>query len=599
MEIEQGIHPLWKLPLDTILAKCQQLRDQRASRGTSAGAARVAVLGGWNTQFVTRVLDVLLFDQGLDVELSEAGHETYVESILNPESELYRVRPQLVLLLVHRGNLSARPSLVESDAETEAKARGEVERWAGYWQILRARLGCQIIQTNFELPVSRSLGNLEISVPQGELAFTRRVNVLLAERALGVVQLFDVDYLCSSFGLSGALDSSRYHLIKQPYAFEFLPSYCHALAALVMATQGRAKKCVVLDLDDTLWGGVVGDDGVDALILGPGNAVGEAFAAFQRYLKALKLRGVLLAVCSKNDELVAREAFANHPGMCLTLDDIACFVANWEDKARNLQQIARTLNIGLDSLVFVDNNPAERLRIRGALPQVAVVELPDDPADYVRALDEGHYFEISELSAESLARTEYLQADQLRGAAETTFTDYASYLKSLELRASVSPIDARSRARVAELIKRTNQFNLRTRRYSAEQVADLLERPGAVGFSVAVADRFGSQGTVAVVLLTRDVNALFVDTWLMSCRVLKRGVEQLVFEQILRHARAQGVERLVGEYLPSGKNAMVAGLFAELGFRKTAEDDSGAARWELAVAHAPAHVEHYIQVADG
>jgi FkbH-like protein len=597
MGTEQGIVPLWKLPLDTILARCQQLRDERTSQAARAGATRLALLGGWNTQFVSRVLDALLFEQGLDVELYEAGYETYAESILNPESELYQFRPQQVLLLVHRGNLSARPNLAESDAETEDKARGEVERWAGYWQILHTRLGCQIIQSNFEPPDSRSLGNLEISLPQGELAFTRRVNALLSERARGVVQLFDVDYLCTWFGLSRALDSSRYHLIKQPYAFEFLSSYCHALAALVLAAQGKAKKCLVLDLDDTLWGGVVGDDGVDALALGPGNAVGEAFSAFQRYLKALKDRGVLLAVCSKNDEHVARAAFA-HPGMCLALDDIACFVANWQDKASNLQLIARRLNIGLDSLVFVDDNPAERLLIRGLLPQVSVVELPDDPADYVRALDEGHYFESSELSAESLARTEYLRADQLRGAVETTFTDYVSYLKSLELEAHVSPIDARSRARVAELIKRTNQFNLRTRRHSAEQVADLLQRPGSVGFSVAIADRFGSQGTVAVVLLTREADALFVDTWLMSCRVLKRGVERCVFEQILRHARAQGVERVLGEYIPSGKNAMVEGLFAELGFRKIAADASGAMRWELLLAQAPEHVEHYIRVSD-
>ncbi len=600
MGSDSGVEPLWKLPLDRILAKSQRLRDRPAQREPAGGRVlRLAVLGGFNTQFATRVLEVMLFELGLEVELYEASYETYVESILNPDSDLYRFRPQLVLLLVHRENLMNSPSFAESDADTDAKARAEVDRWAGYWQMLRDRLACAIIQSNFEPPTARALGNLEVSVPQSELAFTRRVNAGLAERARGVVQLFDVDYLCASFGLSRALDASRYHLVKQPYAFEFLPSYCHALAALIAATQGRAKKCVVLDLDDTLWGGVVGEDGIDGIALGPGHAEGEAFASFQRYLKALKNRGVLLAVCSKNDDAIARDAFAQHPSMGLESNDIACFVANWEDKASNLQQIARSLNIGLDSLVFVDNSPEERHLIRSVLPDVSVVELPEDPSEYVRALDEGRYFEATELTADSIERTEYIRADRLRSAAESSFMDYGSYLRSLELTATVSPIDARSRGRVAELIKRTNQFNLRTQRYSAEQVEDILSRPLSVGFSLAVADRFGNQGTVAVVILTRGDDHLFVDTWLMSCRVLKRGVERCAFEQIVQHARAQGVVRLVGEYRPTGKNGMVAGLFAELGFREIDRDAGGTTVWELKLADAPLRVEHYLRVVDG
>jgi FkbH-like protein len=594
-----GSDPLWKLPLHAILAEAQRLRDEREQKAAGRARLRIAVLGGFSTQFVTRILEALLIERGLDPDIYEAPYDTYVEHILNPDSELYRFKPALTLLLVHRGDVRTWPALGEGEAEVEALARAEVERWAGYWQLVRGRLSTQIIQSNFELPDARSLGNLEASLPQGELSFVRRVNALLAAEARGRVQLFDADYLCASFGLARALDPSRYHLTKQPFAFDFLPSYCHALAALVAATQGLAKKCVVLDLDDTLWGGTVGEDGMDGLHLGPGHAAGEAFAAFQRYLKGLRARGILLAVCSKNDDHVARGCFASHHGMVLKHEDVACFVANWQSKAENLETIARTLNIGLDSLVFVDNSPEERHLVRMMRPEVTVVELSDDPADYVRQLDEGRWFEATELTADAMQRTEFLRADQERRTAEAEHVDYASYLRSLALRATVTPVNAASLGRVAELIKRTNQFNLRTVRHSPEQVQALLSRPGSVGFSLALADRFGSQGTIAVALAVAEGDALFVDTWLMSCRVLKKGVEQAVLEQLLRHARAQGRARLLGEYRPSGKNGMVKDLYAELGFRKFEESPDGVTRWELPLTAAPARVEHHIEVVDG
>jgi len=595
-----GMNALWKHPLHAILSEAQRLRDERERAAQpSATGLRLAVLGGFSTQFITRILDALLAERDLTVEIYEAPYATYMESILNPDSDLYRFAPQLTLLLVHRGDLERLPSLANSEAEVEAMANAEVARFASAWSTIRARTSTLIIQSNFELPDARALGNFEASLVQSELSFVRRVNALLAEKARGVAQVFDVDYLCAAYGLTRALDPSRYHLTKQPYAFEFLPAYCHALAALVMATQGKAKKCIVLDLDDTLWGGTVGEDGIDGLHLGPGHAEGEAFAAFQRYLKSLKTRGVLLAVCSKNDEPLAREAFANHPGMELVPEDIACFVANWQDKAGNIETIARTLNIGLDSLVFVDNSPEERHLVRSVLPMVSVVELSDDPAEYVRNVDECRFFETTELTDDAVQRTEYIRVDQERTRAESAFVDYRSYLKSLELCGEITQIRASTLARVAELIKRTNQFNLRTVRHSVDEVAALLQRPGSVGFSVAISDRFGTQGTIAAVLLVKQADVLFIDTWLMSCRVLKRGVEHFVFEELLRHAREQGVRALVGEYRPSGKNGMVAGLFEELGFTKVAQDDAGVTRWELALMSAPERVEHFIQRTDG
>jgi FkbH-like protein len=572
------------------LALAQRARDARHTftDGRVMVPVRIALLGTFTTSYVARVLDPFLLALGLDATLHEAPYGALVEHVLNPASPLYAERPDVVVLLTHEGGVLERPPVLATDADVEARARAEADRWSALWETLHARLGAQILQSNVPLPDATPTGSLDGAAPWGRARFVRRVNEALAQRLRPGVTLFDAEHLTAAFGLWRAIDASAYQRTKQPFAFDFLPTYCHRLARLIASTRGRVKKCVVLDLDDTLWGGTVGDDGAAALAIGPDSIEGEAFHAFQLYLRQLRERGVLLAVCSKNDDAVARGAFAARPEMPLRLDDFACFVANWDDKATNVQRIAASLHLGLDALVFVDNNPAERDIVRRSLPDVTVVELPEDPIDYLATLDRCALFELSDVSDESVQRTRRLRDDEARQSAATTFVDYDAYLRDLALAARFLPIDAATLPRVAELIQRSNQFNLRTERHSAEQVRRLVETEGNTGFAVSLADRFGDHGLIAVVILRGEGHTLFVDTWLMSCRVLKRGVEALVANRIVAEARRLGAAVVIGEYRRTEKNNMVAGLYPSLGYSPS-EQGEGWIRYRLEVASATAH----------
>ncbi len=577
------------------LALAQRARDVRHvfTAGRTMTPVRVAILGTFTTSFVARVLDPFLLALGLDATIHEGPYGALIEHVLNPASPLHAERPDVVVLLAHEAGVLERPAVLATSDDVDALARAEAGRWSALWDTLHARLGAQIIQSNIPLPDAAPTGSLDGAAPWGRARFIRRVNEALAQRLRPGVTLFDAEHLTAAFGLWRALDASTHQRTKQPFSFDFLPTYCHRLARLVASARGRVKKCVVLDLDDTLWGGTVGDDGAAALAIGPDSLEGEPFHDFQRYLRQLRERGVLLAVCSKNDDAVARGAFAARPEMPLKIEDFACFVANWDDKATNVQRIAAALHIGLDALVFVDNNPAEREIVRRSLPDVTVVELPDDPVDYLAALDRCALFELTDVSDESVQRTRRLRDDEARQGAANTFVDYDAYLRDLALEARFLPIDAATLPRVAELIQRSNQFNLRTERHSAEQVRQLVEAPGNAGFALSLADRFGDHGLIAVVLLRSEGADLFVDTWLMSCRVLKRGVEALVANRIVAEARRLGASAVVGEYRRTEKNGMVSRLYADLGYTLSAESEQGI-RYRLEVAAATSH-PHFIK----
>lgn len=588
--------PLHRQSFASLAARAQRLRDERAAwrEGRHLLRRRVAVLGGFTTQFVTRVLDLFLFESGIDAEFYESPYGAMTENILRADSALYAFAPEITLLLTHQGDLGDVPAVLEGRAQVDAMADAEVARWATYWGALRKGAKTRIVQSNFELPAVRSLGNHEGSVAFGRVAFVRAVNARLAERCVDHAILFDLEYAAARFGLDAAIAPKSHFLTKQPFSFDFLAPYCHALSRTVALVCGIARKCVVLDLDGTLWGGTLAEDGIDGLMLGPDSPDGEAFATFQMYLKQLRARGVLLAVCSKNDEAEAKRVFASHPHMRLALADIACFAVNWNDKATNVAAIADALHIGRDALVFVDDRPEERHLVRHAFPEVAVVDLPEDPADYVRALDEGLYFEVAELTEEATRRTDAMIDEQRRAQDLGRFQDYDSYLRSLDLRADVQPIAEGTVRRCAELMLRSNQWNLRTIRHSEADLRAFLARDGNAGFCVSLEDRHGSYGIVSVVLLECEPEGAFIDTWLMSCRVLKKGVEQLVFDEIVTRARKSGAKRLRGEYRPTPKNGMVADLFASFGFARVGSDET--TRWELPLDPPPPRQVHFIAV---
>jgi FkbH-like protein len=589
--------PLHQQSFATLAARAQRLRDERAALREARPLLRrrIALLGGFTTQFVTRLLDLFLFELGVDAEFFESSYASFTENILNPSSELYAFRPEITLLLLHSGNLENTPQLLAAAPEAQQLARQEAARLIAYAQLVAERIPSRVVLSNLEEPALRTLGNYEGAAGCGALAFVREVNAQLFEQRPASVSLFDLAYLAARFGLDRALDAKSYCLTKQPFSFDFLVPYCHALASTVALGCGLAKKCAVLDLDGTLWGGTLAEDGAERLTLGPDSAEGEAFQHFQRYLKRLAERGVLLAVCSKNDDANARQVFESHPHMLLRLSDVASFVANWENKAENLVRVANSLNIGLDSLVFIDNSPEERHLVRQALPEVSVVELPEDPADYARALDEGCYFEIAELTHEATIRTRSLRQNEQREQSLGHFVDYAAYLRSLELQAEIRPIAGASFERCAELIQRSNQFNLRSVRHSQADLRAFVAVERNAAFCVSLADRFGSYGIISVVLLEGRADVLFIDTWLMSCRVLKKGVEQLVFEEILSRARQLGALQLLAEYRPTPKNALVAGLLAGFGF-EPGPSTPLASTWSLDLRRPPAVPGHSITI---
>jgi len=581
-------------PVRELIARAARLQAARDARTGPLRPLRIALLGGFTTSFVAKVLDLFLLSERIDARIYEAPYGSLAENVLNPGSELYRFDPELVLLLVHHDNLIAVPPLFATLDDVAGLVQAETRRWEGLWSTLLQRSAAQVVQSTFDAPLVRPLGNLDASVPYGRSAFVARVNLALAERLPAGVSLFDFATVKSEAGLRVSEDLQSGLLHGQPFRFDLLGRYCFALGRHVAALLGLSRKCLVLDLDDTLWGGVVGDDGVEALVLGSTSPVGAAFVAFQRYVRALRERGVVLAVCSKNEEATARAAFETHPEMVLGLDDIACFVANWEDKAANLRHIAQSLNLGLDALVFADDNPRERHRIRLALPEVAVVELPDDPAGYVLAVEDGAYFEVGELTAESALRGASYVHERQRREVQAAAVDYASYLDSLGLQAEIEAVGEGNLPRAAELEKRTNQWNLRTRRFGSGDLKTRLARPGAQGFCVRLQDGFGDYGIVSFVLLERRGDAAFIATWLMSCRVFNKTVELLVFEELVERARASGATTLLGEYRPTAKNAPVRGLFGDLGFTPTAEVD-GVEEWSLALEPRPSVPPHHIE----
>lgn len=381
-----------------------------------------------------------------------------------------------------------------------------------------------------------------------------------------------------------AWHAGRYwHTAKMPFAPNCVPMYAHRLVTLLSALQGKSRRVLVLDLDNTLWGGVIGDDGLEGIVLGGANALGGAHAAIQKMALQYRARGVLLTIASKNTKEVALEAIRSHPEMVLREDDITAFEINWERKSNSIRAMSELLNLGLEAFVFIDDNPAERKEVRDALPMVAVPDLPRDPGDWIPVIQAAGYFEQLALSEEDVQRTEYYRGNLKRAALHSTVRDEGEFLQSLKMEMAIAPFDGAGRKRIAQLIAKSNQFNLTTRRYSEAEIADLQADPGALTMQVRLSDIFGDNGMISV-LICRTGRAIWeIDTWLMSCRVLGRGVEQVLLARLVDEARRKGATALRGIYIPSPKNGIVADHYEKLGFTRAEGDVAGATHWLLPV----------------
>ena len=568
--------------------------------GLPAKPLRLAVLGSATLTHLLAGLRVGGLRRGIHVTIHEGDFGQYWQEIADPASALHAFQPNTVILALDAYHLAAGVNAGMEAQEADAALTAMLERIRGCWRMLREAFGCHIVH-QMPLPVHPPLlGMNEQRLPGSPAAFVARLSAELRRAAdEDGVDVLALDRAAADSGLSAWHDAGLWHRAKQEVSPAAAPMYGDLAARLMAAKQGRSFKCLVLDLDNTLWGGVVGDDGLEGLTLGQGSALGEAFAAFQTYARELSRRGVILAVCSKNDEANALEPFEKHPEMVLRRGDIACFVANWNDKAANIRAIAQELNIGLDALVFVDDNPFERALVRQELPMVAVPEISDEPSSYPRTLADAGYFESLWITEDDRARTAQYQGNKQREAMRATATDLPAYLRSLEMRLTWRRFDAVGLQRVVQLINKTNQFNLTTRRYAEDGITAIMRDPAAFGLQLRLLDRFGDNGIIAVVIgRMLDAQDLLIDTWLMSCRVLGRQVEPTSLNLIAAQARALGARRLIGEYFATAKNGMVRDHYPKLGFAPAGPGEHGGERYYLDLDRfAPA--DTFIEVVEG
>jgi FkbH-like protein len=451
---------------------------------------------------------------------------------------------------------------------------------------IRNVLGATPVFQTIALPVETLFGSLDGRLPGSPRAMIDSFNRRLQQEVIGAGDLLvDVAFAAAQFGLHRWHDPRGWHNAKLPFALDVAPLHADHVCRLLAAFKGKARKCLVLDLDNTLWGGIIGDDGLDGIKLGQGSALGEAFVAIQNTALDLRNRGIILAVCSKNEESNARLPFREHRDMVLKHEHIAAFVANWTDKPTNLRNIAKTLNIGTDALVFLDDNPAEREIVRRELPEVAVPEVGDDPSLYPGLLTRAGYFEAIIFAEEDRQRADMYQANAVRLQASSSITNLDDYLSALEMVLTARAFDAQGRARIAQLVNKSNQFNLTTRRYREDQIAAFEENPAKFTLQVRLADKFGDNGMISVVIFDKHAETWSCDTWLMSCRVLGRRVEEAVLAIVADAAIAAGAKALRGSYLPTLKNGLVDRHFEKLGFARIDTGDDGSTHWELVLEH--------------
>jgi len=543
---------------------------------------RLAVLGSSTTDHLLPGLRVGALRRGLWLDLWQGDYGLYFSQLADPPEALRAFAPTSVLLTLDSRHLAAGLDLRAGEAAARDHLRWTGDRLRQAWRMAREKLGAGVLQQTL-LPVLPGLvGSNEHRLAGSPAAFVNALNEALRAAADEErVDLVAIDQQCARYGLAAWYDPRLWHRAKQEIAPGATPLYGDLVARLLAAKAGRSRKCLVLDLDNTLWGGVIGDDGLERIVLGQGHAVGEAYVDLQIAVRALAQRGVILAVCSKNDEANAWLPFDSHPEMVLKRGDIACFVANWNDKAANLREIAARLNIGIDSLVFLDDNPFERNLVRRELPEVAVPEVPDDAAFYAQTLADAGYFESTSLSEEDFARGAQYQANAQRSSALAEHSDMAGYLASLDMRLLWSPFDELNLTRIVQLTNKTNQFNLTTRRTTEEEVRARMAAPDKLTLQFRLLDRFGDNGIIALVEGSLAGDTLTVDSWLMSCRVLKREVERATLQVLAEEAKRMGATRLVGLYRPTAKNAMVADHYRTLGFTHLSDDAEGGSAWTL------------------
>lgn len=556
---------------------------------SSLPTLRVSLLGDTATQFLATAIKGEGVERGYNIDLFEAEYNQVERQILDPTSDLYAHDAKYTIVFQSTHKLLEHYSLMPA-SEWSALADERIN----FIRVICENVGGKVIYYNYPEIEDTVFGSYANKVSSSFSYQLRKLNYELMNLAQKYPNLFicDIAGIQNKFGRDFMFDSTVYVSTEMILSIDALPHVASRTLDIISSLEGKFKKCLILDLDNTVWGGVVGDDGWENVQVGHGLGIGKAFSEFQQWVKKLKNRGIIICVCSKNNEGMAKEPFEKNPEMVLKLDDISVFIANWENKADNIRTIQSILNISFDSMVFLDDNPFERNMVRESVPDVTVPELPEDPGEYLEFLYTQNLFETASYSSADRDRTKQYQVEAQRVSMAKKFTNEADFLKSLEMVSKVTGFTSFNTPRVAQLSQRSNQFNLRTVRYTEDQITTIENDPNQKGFAFTLEDKFGDNGLIAVVILkkleTSEVaeilkpnEVLFVDTWFMSCRVLKRGMENFTLNTIVKYAKTNGFKKIIGEYLPTPKNGMVAEHYTSLGFTKL--EGTETAQWVLDV----------------
>lgn len=576
------------LDVNQLTKLAKSVKEARASARDLAPLTpfKLGILSNSTTALVAPALVGTALRFGIALEIVEAPFNQVMQQALQTDSVFSATRPDAVLLALDIRGVPLAPVLGDP-AAADAGVDKAIAQFRVVRDGLRRNSGAVVIaQTLVRLP-DRLFGSYDIRLPGTGRWMANAYNRALVENLEHEDLLVDVAALAELVGHENWHNAMQWNLAKLPFAQDIVPLYSDHVCRVIGALRGKSRRCLILDLDNTIWGGVIGDDGIEGIVIGQGSAVGEAHLSVQQAALALRERGIVLAVSSKNDDHVARGPFRTHADMLLREDHIAVFQANWIDKAANIRAIAEKLSLGLDSMVFLDDNPVERAQVRRELPEVAVPELPPDPAFYAQTLFASGYFEAIAFSEDDRKRAAFYEGNAERLALQGSASDMDEYLASLKMKITFQPFEPVGRSRIAQLVGKSNQFNLTTRRYSEADVASLEASPEHFTLQVRLTDAFGDNGMISVIICRKADREWEIDTWLMSCRVLGRCVEEAVLQEIVRAARREGVQRLVGRYIPTERNGMVAEHYAKLGFKPAGQPDKGITTWLLELNEAP------------
>ncbi|MDE7230809.1 MAG: HAD-IIIC family phosphatase [Oscillospiraceae bacterium] len=568
---------------DEIMQKKKKLLRVLKEHESGAVPLRIAMLGGSTTHDIIAVLELFLRDRGIVPAFYESEYAQYFNDAVFPNKELEEFKPEIVFIHTTSRNIEEKPKVGEDGAAVAEKLEREYKRYEKMWTSISEKYGCTVIQNNFELPPERLLGNREVGCAYGRIDFITRLNCKMYDYAQSHKNFYihDINYLSAAYGLDRWHELRHWHLYKYAMSVSAIPDFAYSLSSIICSVMGRNKKVLALDLDNTLWGGVIGDDGQAGIEIGSETSEGQSFKRLQEFIKAHKELGVLLTVCSKNDHENAISGL-EHPDGALKPDDFACIKANWDEKWRNLNESAQELNLLPESFVFVDDNPVERDIVRAQSPEINVLDF-ETPEECIRAIDRCGYFEVTSLSADDAARGEMYKANAQRAEAEKKFESYDDFLLSLEMKAEIRDFDEVHLPRITQLTNKSNQFNVTTKRYTQSEMEAVAADNEHIRLCGRLEDKFGDNGIVSVVIGRKEAEKLHIELWLMSCRVLKRDMEYAMLDTLVGECRKQGIGEIVGYYYPTKKNAMVKELFGDFGFEKVSEDADGNTVWRLKV----------------